>query len=113
MSINKDIEGTTLVKRVGLIIYLSSASDQYRLRRYGDIVYFSKKMKYCVLYLDKKEAKAKVREIGSLDFVTEVEYSQDENIDLTSEHIESQINDLAQIAEAKLLEKKENNEAIK
>ena len=113
MSINKDIEGTTLVKRVGLSIYLSSASDQYRLRRYGDIVYFSKKMKYCVLYLDKKEAKAKVREIGSLDFVTEVEYSQDENIDLTSEHIESQINDLAQIAEAKLLEKKENDEAIK
>ena len=43
MSINKDIEGTTLVKRVGLIIYLSSASDKYRLRRYGDIVYFSKK----------------------------------------------------------------------
>lgn len=54
-----------------------------------------------------------MREIGSLDFVTEVEYSQDENIDLTSEHIESQINDLAQIAEAKLLEKKENDEAIK
>lgn len=43
MSINKEIEGTHLIKRVALIIYLKSVSDQYKLRRYGDIVYFSKK----------------------------------------------------------------------
>ena len=91
MSINKEIEGTHLIKRVALIIYLKSVSDQYKLRRYGDIVYFSKKMKYCVLYVSRRDAKEIQREIASLDF-------------------EKQIADMAKEAEEKLQLEQEKNE---
>lgn len=110
MSINKEIEGTHLIKRVVLIIYLKSVSDQYKLRRYGDIVYFSKKMKYCVLYVSRRDAKEIQREIASLDFVTYVEISAEDQVDLNSEHIEKQIADMAKEAEEKLQLEQEKNE---
>lgn len=102
MSINKEIEGTHLIKRVALIIYLKSVSDQYKLRRYGDIVYFSKKMKYCMLYVNRREAKEMQKQISNLDFVTYVEISAEDEVNLDSEHIEKQITDMAKAAEEKL-----------
>ncbi|WP_281196491.1 DUF2129 domain-containing protein, partial [Lactobacillus acetotolerans] len=41
MSINQDLENTGITKRLGLIVHLKPASDQYKLRHFGDIVYFS------------------------------------------------------------------------
>ena len=110
MSINLDLKDSSLVQRTGLIIFLKNASDQYKLRHYGDIVYFSKKMCYCVLYVDSKDAEQEMNEISNLDFVKYVEYSQEEEIDLSSEHLETQITDLAQEAEDKLLKKQTENE---
>ena len=110
MSINKEIEGTHLIKRVALIIYLKSVSDQYKLRRYGDIVYFSKKMKYCMLYVNRREAKEMQRQIASLDFVTYVEISAEDEVNLNSEHIEKQITEMAKAAEEKLQLEQEKNE---
>lgn len=110
MSVNKEIESTHLIKRVALIIYLKSISDQYKLRHYGDIVYFSKKMKYCVLYVSRSEAKEIQREIAHLDFVTYVEISAEEKVNLDSQHIESQITEMAKEAEKKLQLEQENNE---
>ena len=110
MSINKEIEGTHLIKRVALIIYLKSVSDQYKLRRYGDIVYFSKKMKYCMLYVNRREAKEMQRQIASLDFVTYVEISDEDEVNLNSEHIEKQITEMAKAAEEKLQLEQEKNE---
>ncbi|TSO26192.1 YlbG family protein [Lactobacillus sp. LL6] len=110
MSINFDLKDSPLVQRTGLIIFLKNASDQYKLRRYGDIVYFSKKMCYCVLYVDSKDAENELNEISSLDFVKYVEYSQDEKVDLSSEHLENQITNLAKKAEDKLLENQKENE---
>lgn len=102
MSINKEIEGTNLIKRVALIIYLKSVSDQYKLRHYGDIVYFSKKMKYCVLYVDRKECNEIKGQIAHLDFVKHVEISAEEEVDLDSKHIENQLTEMAKKAEEKL-----------
>lgn len=110
MSINKEIEGTHLIKRVALIIYLKSVSDQYKLRRYGDIVYFSKKMKYCILYVNRREAKEMQKQISNLDFVTYVEISAEDEVNLDSEHIEKQITDMAKAAEEKLQLEQEKNE---
>lgn len=110
MSINKEIEGTHLIKRVALIIYLKSVSDQYKLRRYGDIVYFSKKMKYCMIYVNRREAKEMQKQISNLDFVTYVEISAEDEVNLDSEHIEKQITDMAKAAEEKLQLEQEKNE---
>lgn len=110
MSVNKEIESTHLIKRVALIIYLKSVSDQYKLRHYGDIVYFSKKMKYCVLYVSRSEAKEIQGQISHLDFVTYVEISGEEKVDLDSQHIENQIAEMAKEAEKKLQLEQESNE---
>lgn len=109
MSINQKLKQVGLNERSGLIVYLFNASDQYKLRKYGDIVYFSKKMKYCVIYVDQKEAKKVYEEIGHLSFVDHVEYSQNDAINLTSEHIEGQLKTMAQEAEEKL---QKNNEDL-
>lgn len=113
MSINREIENTRLIKRVALIIYLKSISDQYKLRHYGDIVYFSKKMKYCVLYVNRKEAKEIQNQIGQLDFVNYVEISAEEKVNLDSQHIEGQLVEMAKEAEKKLqLEQNKNEDQI-
>lgn len=109
MSINQDLENTVMTQRQGLIVYLNSVSDQYKLRRFGDIVYFSKKMAYCVLYVDQKEAAKILATLKTLDFVKKVAISNGDNIDLSSSHIEQQITDLANAAEAKLLQEQEKS----
>lgn len=109
MSINHDLVASNVTKRQGLIVYLNSVSNQYKLRRFGDIVYFSKKMNYCVLYVDQKDADKTIAVLNSLDFVNGVDRSNGENIDLSSTHIERQIKDLASEAEEQLLEEQEKN----
>lgn len=109
MSVNEDLKNAGLAERVGLIVYLKNASDQYKLRKYGDIVYFSKQMNYCMIYVDHDEANTEFNEIASLDFVKKIEISAEDNIDLTSEHIETQILDMAKKAEAELQKRQEEN----
>lgn len=110
MSINKEIESTHLIKRVALVIYLKSVSDQYKLRYYGDIVYFSKKMKYCVLYVNRKECREIKEQIAHLDFVNHVDISAEEKVDLDSQHIENQLAEMAKKAEEKLQLEQEKSE---
>lgn len=109
MSINQDLATTSLVKRQGLIVCLNSVSHQFKLRRFGDIVYFSKKMAYCILYVDQKDASKIIDTLNSFDFVKSVEKSDSEKVDLSSPHIEQQISDLAKAAERQLVEKQQNN----
>lgn len=109
MSINQDLTKTNMTKRQGLIIYLNNISNQYKLRRYGDVVYFSKKMGYCILYVNQKAAEEVIKTLSAFDFVERIEKSTADEIDLTSSHIEKQISDLAAEAEAKLLEGQEND----
>lgn len=112
MSINQDLKDNGLSPRTALIIYLTNISDQFKLRRYGDIVYFSKKMKYCVLYVDSNEAEREKKKISALDFVRYVDLSEQDNIDLSAEHIEGQIADLAKKAEDKLQKEQQENEDL-
>lgn len=109
MSVNQELEEAGLNQRIALIIYLKNVSDQFKLRRFGDIVYFSKKMKYCVLYVNKADGKAKAQEIGHLSFVRGIISSQKDKVDLTGPHIEKQLQDLAKQAEEKLRQKAKEN----
>ncbi|MBS4172399.1 YlbG family protein [Bacillus sp. FJAT-49736] len=61
--------------RQGLIIWLNNLKHAKSLRRFGNIHYLSKKMKYIVLYCDRDEIEMLEEKIGSLPFVRKVEQS--------------------------------------
>lgn len=112
MGIEEDLANKNIIQRQSLIVYLNSISDQYKLRRYGDIVYFSKKFAYCILYVNKKESEQVCQDLNSLDFVKKVEKSTWNQINLSSDHIEKQITELAQEAEKALQERQEDTEQL-
>ena len=112
MGVEEDLANKNIIQRQSLIVYLNSISDQYKLRRYGDIVYFSKKFAYCILYVNKKEIEQVCRDLNSLDFVEKVEKSNWNQIDLSSDHIEKQIAELAKEAEKTLQERQEDTEQL-
>ncbi len=112
MSIDEELKNAGLMPRTSLLVYLTNVSDQYKLRRFGDIVYFSKKMKYCILYVDSNIAKQMMHEIAALDFVKEVKLSKHNELDMSSKHIETQISTMAKEAEEKLQEDQKKNEDL-
>ena len=112
MSIKQDLTNKNISQRLSIIVYLNSVSNQYKLRHYGDIVYFSKKLGYCILYVNQNEIDQVIRNLTALDFVDRVERSKWDQIDLSSDHIEKQITDLAADAERKLQERQENTEQL-
>lgn len=112
MSIKQDLTNKNISQRLSIIVYLNSVSNQYKLRHYGDIVYFSKKFGYCILYVNQNEIDQVIRNLNALDFVDMVERSKWDQIDLSSDHIEQQITDLAADAERKLQERQENTEQL-
>jgi len=112
MSIKQDLTNKNISQRLSIIVYLNSVSNQYKLRHYGDIVYFSKKFGYCILYVNQNEIDQVIRNLTALDFVDRVERSKWDQIDLSSDHIEKQITDLAADAERKLQERQENTEQL-
>lgn len=112
MGVEEDLANKNINQRQSLIVYLNSISDQYKLRRYGDIVYFSKKFAYCILYVNKKEIEQVCQDLNSLDFVEKVEKSNWNQIDLSSDHIEKQIAELAKEAEKTLQERQEDTEQL-
>ena len=67
-------------------------------------------MKYCILYVNRKEAKDMKNQIGQLDFVNYVEISPEEKVNLDSQHIEGQLVKMAKEAEKKLQLEQEKNE---
>lgn len=64
-----------LSDRQGLIIWLYQMKHTKHLRRFGNVHYASKRMKYAVLYCDRKEIEQVKAKIESLPFVRKVDYS--------------------------------------
>jgi uncharacterized protein YlbG (UPF0298 family) len=64
-----------LRQRQGLIIWLYSLKQAKALRKYGNIHYVSKKLKYVVLYCDADEIDDLTEKISSYSFVKKVEPS--------------------------------------
>ena len=101
MSINQDLKEAGLTQRMGLIVYLVNPREQYKLRYYGDIVYFSNKMNYCVIYLNSDDEDL-IDEIKELSFVKKVEKAATESLNLDSQYIENQIAKMAEETETEL-----------
>ncbi len=83
-----------IVPRINLIVWLKRSNNQYKLRRYGDIVYFSKKARYCVLYVDEDKSEEIRETLLRLDFVENVVISDRKKLQFSSEHQEKMMAEL-------------------
>lgn len=107
MSINDQLLQADLQARVALIVYLKSPRDQVKLRKFGNIIYFSKKMNYCVLYVLKEKADKTKRSLLSLPYVEHVTDSANDQLEFGREELEQQIAEMALQANQKLDDDKE------
>ncbi|UII57857.1 YlbG family protein [Cytobacillus spongiae] len=64
-----------LSQRQGIIVWLHSLKQAKMLRRFGNVHYVSKRMKYVVLYCNQEDAKGLMEKIASYPFVKKVEPS--------------------------------------
>ncbi|APH05369.1 YlbG family protein [Bacillus weihaiensis] len=62
-------------KRQGIIIWLHSLKQLKMLRKFGNVHYVSKRLKYVVLYCDMDAVDQTVQKISSYSFVKRVEPS--------------------------------------
>ncbi|MRX71710.1 DUF2129 domain-containing protein [Bacillus lacus] len=62
-------------KRQGIIVYMHSLKHVKMLRKFGNIHYVSKKMKYVVLYCDMEIHQQTLEKISSYSFVKQAEPS--------------------------------------
>ncbi|MGM9925255.1 MAG: YlbG family protein [Bacillus sp. (in: firmicutes)] len=61
--------------RQGIIAYLHTLKQVKSLRRFGNIHYVSKKLKYVVLYTNMEDVQATVDKLNSYSFVKKVDVS--------------------------------------
>lgn len=62
-------------QRQGLIVWLKSLKKARQLKRYGNVHYVSKRLKYAVVYCDMKNRDRIIQKLESLSFVKKVELS--------------------------------------
>ena len=62
-------------QRQGIIVWLYSLKQAKMLRRFGNVHYVSRKLKYVVLYCNQEEVETLMQKIGSYSFVKKVEPS--------------------------------------
>ncbi|MFS0782424.1 YlbG family protein [Bacillus sp. 1P06AnD] len=62
--------------RQGIIVYLHTLKQVKMLRRFGNIHYVSKKLKYVVLYTNMDEVGATVDKLKTYSFIKRVDVSQ-------------------------------------
>lgn len=61
--------------RQSLIVWLFSLKNAKSLKRFGNIHYVSKRLKYVVLYVDQVEATSLSEKLSSMPFVKKVDLS--------------------------------------
>ena len=61
----KDESNEKMTPRTQIIVWLNQISDQYKLRRFGNIIYFSRKNKYVILYVSSQYAAKTIAELRS------------------------------------------------
>ena len=96
-----------LDKRKSLIVWLYNSKDQFKLRHFGDIVYFSRKKNYVIIYVDLEQVEKIITTLKKEKFVKRVEKSQHDNLNFSAEYEEKFMNDLRHEAE-QMLEKGES-----
>jgi uncharacterized protein YlbG (UPF0298 family) len=69
------LKGKMFVQRQGLVVWLYSLKQAKMLRRFGNVHYVSKKLKYVVLYCNQDEIEEIIEKLKTFSFVKQVEPS--------------------------------------
>ncbi|MFC2950218.1 YlbG family protein [Virgibacillus sediminis] len=64
------------VNRQGLIVWFQHMKNIKQLKRYGHIIYTSKRLKYAVIYVNQPDIEEAEKKLKKLSFVFKVERSQ-------------------------------------
>lgn len=64
-----------MAKRVGLAVWLNNIKMARHLRRFGNVHYISRKMRYAILYIDADKREELVQRIEQFNFVKKVDAS--------------------------------------
>lgn len=62
--------------RIGLIVWMHSLKQVRSLKKFGNIHYVSKRMRYAVIYCDADLCETTIKRLLSLPYVSHVEKSQ-------------------------------------
>ncbi|MFD1038759.1 YlbG family protein [Virgibacillus byunsanensis] len=62
--------------RQGLIVWFQHMKNIKQIKRYGHLLYTSKKLKYAVIYVDQEGLKEVETRLSKLSFVSKVDRSQ-------------------------------------
>lgn len=62
-------------ERQGIIVWLYSLKQAKMLRRFGNVHFVSRRLKYVVFYCDKSEVEATIKKLQTYSFVKKVEPS--------------------------------------
>jgi uncharacterized protein YlbG (UPF0298 family) len=62
-------------KRVGLAVWLNNTKMARHLRRFGNVHYTSRKMRYAILYTDEANLDQTIEKLNQFNFVKKVDLS--------------------------------------
>jgi uncharacterized protein YlbG (UPF0298 family) len=68
-------ENNMFGSRQSIIVYLHTLKQAKMLRKFGNIHYVSKKLKYVVIYTDMEEVENLAEKLASYSFVKKIEFS--------------------------------------
>lgn len=63
------------IKRQGIIVWFQHRKNIKHIRRFGNLLYVSRRMRYAVLYVDQVELDAIIKDLSKLPFVSKVDVS--------------------------------------
>ena len=69
-------------KRQSVSVFISHLRQSKQLRRFGDILYVSRRMKYVVIYMDQDQVTSNVQRLKQLGFVKKVVVSPRNQINM-------------------------------
>lgn len=63
------------IKRQGIIVWFQHLKNIKQIKKYGHLIYASKKLKYAVIYVDRSEIEFVEKKLLKLSFVTKIDRS--------------------------------------
>src|SRR5690625_6621175 len=64
------------IKRQGIIVWFQHRKNIKHIRRFGNLIYVSKNMRYAVVYVDQKDMDSIIEDMLKLPFITKVDISK-------------------------------------
>ncbi|MBP2057781.1 uncharacterized protein YlbG (UPF0298 family) [Lactobacillus colini] len=103
----QESENNSLQKRKSIVVWIDKASNQYKLRHYGNIIYFSRKKNYVIMYCNAEQADKVIQDLNHSDFVKKAEFSSYGKLNFNPIHEEELIHELKEAAEKEIEERGE------